>query len=713
MSHRLRHDWAVGPVSICIVLFVVPAIGCEDPVPSDPAADAGPSDAEVSDAGDLGTEDADAAADTSDARDVHDAADVPEDTRDAPDDITSPDSGPCAPDATADRDGDGLRDCKEATLCTDPLDGDTDGDGLSDIEELGHGTDPCDPDTDGDGVSDYREIQVGLNPTDPTTYGDTSDSEQWVARACRTHSPQAVDYYTSGPGNWTIALPKSMSNYQTLPTPGYAAPPAVGIYGDPLRNLVGMVLAVRAPNGNANPSDALDGPLRQAVDAQGDITLNYLDGTYTTHDGKLAANLDLEVTTDAPTTAKKLREQILYSVSSTLEPGDVQNLPSTVGPEHTKFRIEATALRRRPASRPANVLYSINIVPTSIYRSRASVERAIDDLSNGSHLADASASALPNCHRQKLTSQSSKVDFFWVLPWKGSIGEEMKFIDNFADDFAAALKSSRIDHRFGVTQACPTDDGLMELPPGWHRSASILKTSIQRAYECLGLGNPSSRWLCNAVPQDQHALQNAWQGISHMKGIGGSNPTPDETLRADAELFTIIINDEPARGPKRMQAIKTLSSWSTVFSYIPYTLISGGGATICDGSFTGPQDLDPYKKVAAESGGAFLDMCLFRDGKEMLDRIFEKALAETSAYELARRPISSTLEVFMNGQWVPRSEENGYTYSPGSNTLVFHGSYKASRNIADSGPPSLIAVHYDTYIAGCKATGTVDSCPRP
>ncbi len=699
---------------LCVALCGTCLAGCQDRT-----TPGGPADTEVADAvvdGADGSEGdtSDAAADTTDVRDVHDAADAPEDTADGPADTPSPDTGPCAPDATTDRDGDGLRDCKEATLCTDPLDGDTDGDGLSDLEELGHGTDPCDPDTDGDGVSDYREIQVGLNPTDPTTYGDTPDSKQWVAQACRQHSPRDVNYYTSGPGNWTIALPKSMSNYQTLPTPGYAAPPAVGIYGDPLRNIVGMVLAVRAPNGNANPSDALDGPLRQAVDAQGDITLNYLDGTYTTHDGKLAANLDLEVTTDAPTTAKKLREQILYAVSSTLEPGDVQNLPSTVGPEHTKFRIEATALRRRPASRPANVLYSINIVPTSIYRSRASVERAIDDLSNGSQLADASASALPNCHRQKLTSQTSKVDFFWVLPWEPSIAEEIKFIDAFADDFASDLKASRIDYRFGVTQACPADDGLMNLPPGWHRDAQTLKDEIELAYNCE-IANPATRWLCTVmgISEIQYPIQNAWEGVRHMKGLGASNPTPDETLRPDAELFTIIINDEPADGPKRTQAIKTLSSWSTVFSYIPYTDVFGDGVANCNGAFTGPQDLDPYKEVAADSGGAFVDMCLFRDGQEMLDRIFEKALAETSPYSLPKRPISSTLEVYMNGQWVPRSEKDGYTYLSGSNSLVFHGSYKPSRNIADNGPPSLIAVHYDTYIAGCKATGDVDTCARP
>jgi hypothetical protein len=705
---RLHH------VGFAVVIFIV-GMACDDSAGPSGPPDTGAEDV-AADASDLGGEDTgDAADDPSDVADTSDTADVPVDTADVPQDSDSPDTGPCAPDASADRDGDGLLDCQETKYCTDPLDGDTDDDGLSDQEELGYSTDPCDPDTDDDGVSDLREVQVGLDPNDPTTFGDTPDSEQWLAQACRKHSPQQVNYYTNGPGNWTVALPKGMSNYKTLPTPGYSAPPAVGIYGDPLRNIVGLVLAVRAPDGNASPTDALDGPLRKAVDAKGDITLNYLDATFKNHEGKLAANLDLEVTTDEPTTAKKLRQDILYSVSSTLEPGDVQTLPSTVGPQHSKFRIEATALRRRPASRPANVLYSINIVPTSIYRSRASVERAINDLSNGSHLADASASSLPNCHRQELTTQQAKVDFFWMLGWKGSIAEEQKIIDKFADDFASDLKSSRIDHRFGVTQACPPDDGLMELPPGWHRSASTLKTSINRAYKCLGFANPSSRWKCTVSGNRyQYPIQNAWEGIKHMKGLGGANPTTDESLRSDAELFTIVLVNEPANGPKREQAIKNLSSSSTVFSYIPYTLIRGdSGNTVCDGSFNGRHELNPYRRVAAQSGGAFLDMCLFRDGEALLDRIFEKALAKTSVYKLPRRPISSTLDVYMNRKWVPRSQEDGYTYSPGSNTLVFHGSYKPARNIADSGPPSLIAVHYDTYVAGCKATGSVDTCARP
>jgi len=44
---------------------------------------------------------------------------------------------------------------------------DTDGDGLSDCVELCLGTDPHNPDTDGDGMPDGWEVRHGLNPLDP------------------------------------------------------------------------------------------------------------------------------------------------------------------------------------------------------------------------------------------------------------------------------------------------------------------------------------------------------------------------------------------------------------------------------------------------------------------------------------------------------------------------------------------------------------------
>jgi hypothetical protein len=81
-------------------------------------------------------------------------------------------STPCDP--KKDADGDGLLDCEEAFLKTDPLNADTDGDRLTDWVEFKNGMNPLDPsdsytDTNADGVLNFDEIQLGLNPAKPVS----------------------------------------------------------------------------------------------------------------------------------------------------------------------------------------------------------------------------------------------------------------------------------------------------------------------------------------------------------------------------------------------------------------------------------------------------------------------------------------------------------------------------------------------------------------
>lgn len=67
----------------------------------------------------------------------------------------------------ADTDADGLIDCHEGEIGTDPQLFDTDEDGLADGREIDEtGTDPLDADTDGDFLTDGTEVD-GDNPTDP------------------------------------------------------------------------------------------------------------------------------------------------------------------------------------------------------------------------------------------------------------------------------------------------------------------------------------------------------------------------------------------------------------------------------------------------------------------------------------------------------------------------------------------------------------------
>jgi hypothetical protein len=73
-----------------------------------------------------------------------------------------------------DSDGDGLKDCEEAFLKTDPRAADTDGDRLSDRMEILMGLDPLDPadaldDRNRDGVRNADQIRAHLSPTEPLT----------------------------------------------------------------------------------------------------------------------------------------------------------------------------------------------------------------------------------------------------------------------------------------------------------------------------------------------------------------------------------------------------------------------------------------------------------------------------------------------------------------------------------------------------------------
>lgn len=76
---------------------------------------------------------------------------------------------------TADTDGDGLRDAVEINRGTDPTMRDTDADGLTDGREMGLETDPTTADTDGDGIVDGREVEFGIDPARADTDGDGLD----------------------------------------------------------------------------------------------------------------------------------------------------------------------------------------------------------------------------------------------------------------------------------------------------------------------------------------------------------------------------------------------------------------------------------------------------------------------------------------------------------------------------------------------------------
>jgi len=90
-----------------------------------------------------------------------------------------------------DPDADGLGDCAETGLGTDPDQADSDGDGLADGAEVGtHHTDPLLADSDEDGLSDGAEVLVhGTNPLAADSDGDHFDDGVEIAAGTDPNDP--------------------------------------------------------------------------------------------------------------------------------------------------------------------------------------------------------------------------------------------------------------------------------------------------------------------------------------------------------------------------------------------------------------------------------------------------------------------------------------------------------------------------------------------
>jgi hypothetical protein len=115
-----------------------------------------------------------------------------------------------------DSDGDGLMDCEETFLGTDPLNPDTDGDFAGDLTEVRNDMNPLDPtdangDINRDGILNEQEIKDGLSP-----FSQVSSSERGFAL---TYSFEAQPTTTATTGTCYDFLVQHLRLTTTGPTP--------------------------------------------------------------------------------------------------------------------------------------------------------------------------------------------------------------------------------------------------------------------------------------------------------------------------------------------------------------------------------------------------------------------------------------------------------------------------------------------------------------
>lgn len=618
-----------------------------------------------------------------------------------------------------DDDSDGLTNCDEIQMCTDPNNGDTDNDGLGDLEEIQNQTDPCKADTDNDGVNDRTEIQLGLDPNRASSYGTPQkvDSERWFVDHCDTANPEPVEYYEDYDGNWTIALPPTFEY-----TPLDIQKPnqkslyhAASVYDDPTLEVAGALLSRDAPSSQTSPLDPLDvdnGDIHDTIEGMADIEDNLVGAEFTTHNEKPAASNEYILTLPQDASPRRLRDDILLALGAFERP-DIQppGLPNSAGAQYSQYRVSVSVTYRRHLSGETTNLIAIGLAPLEQYNSRDKVEFRLDDLTNTTNIADAKDAHKSTCVLQKPPNQKPKAEFYWVLDQSGSMDDENAIISNFSSQFEGKLQNTQLDYRLGVTNMDPDNSGHLYLGPGWHTNSDTFSSEIRkRVITCTG-----SNWGCSNGTE--HGLEATTKGLRFMKGLASNLPTPAEETRSDADIYSIFMSDEAAQGSWDENF---LASNTTAFALTAQSEQLASGNPDCDIGFPEPEG--NYRNIALQSGGQWADLCSGPDRlTQFLEEMIKAANRDSSPFEVGETPISVSLRLFLNdngggNRWVPRSTESGFDYSPSSNTVAFFGDYRPQFDPPRGTQPDWIGMNFETYTLRCKDVlrrDDVNTCGLP
>lgn len=171
------------------------------------------------------------------------------------------DAGLC--NTNLDSDGDGLNECDEITLGTDPYDFDTDGDGLPDTLEVLYGNNPLvddnKTDANADGLSDMINFSMGLMPLQKP---ETINPLNLIKVSLKFLEPGILEDINLGKvrvdrldlaiDNFPLAKTVAVSNYRQAPDTYYLRTGSRGF--DPVSSLINpqqsLIKPILTPNTN-------------------------------------------------------------------------------------------------------------------------------------------------------------------------------------------------------------------------------------------------------------------------------------------------------------------------------------------------------------------------------------------------------------------------------------------------------------------------------
>ncbi len=583
---------------------------------------------------------------------------------------------------------------------TDPLNRDTDNDQVGDGDEVygqygQYFNSPSDPlleDTDNDNLPDgvedsnhngiFEPDRGETDPTNPDTDGDgIPDDQESVNLICQEEQLTSVSLWDHAAADYTLALLPAFTYTDLELNPAGGTILYAAAFSDASNNIAGFILARDRSTTDVTNQVAADNQLMANLPSDGN--LNHRGRTFTSYDEFPAMTSHYSITTTSQTVGA-LRNDWLAALSGRATSA-IGNLPPGPSEASETFELVSETLIRTGTGSAVTIVIA-TVVAKDRYDNSNNTEaryRALD-LTDGSALAKSQRDTFNGCDPHQ-GAEVGLVDFLWVVDDSGSMSEDQQAVANAAELFGTIMGSAGIDFRVAVTSTdcvdfCPPE---IQLITPW--LCSVL-------YPATNSGLLGDHKFTRNMTDFQSDVQDPPCGSTEyglgagMKAIErAKDPTlpENERWREDASVIVLFLSDEEdqqyedcANATCEADTLTNYKAYygdegTTCFAIVGDTPDGCGGGTADSGPGAGEPG-SAYIEIAYHTGGSFGSICA-PDLTATMEEILYAAAGTASFYELNHHPISSTIQVMVEGQIISRSQTNGFMYDAIQETIVFYG----------------------------------------
>ncbi|MCP4918491.1 MAG: hypothetical protein GY913_16425 [Proteobacteria bacterium] len=254
---------------------------------------------------------------------------------------------------------------------------------------------------------------------------------------------------------------------------------------------------------------------------------------------------------------------------------------------------------------------------------------------------------------------NSPVDVLWVLDDSATMSEEQAAIAEHAQSFVEVLLEADVAFQIGVT----TTD--IDAQAGALRGPVIPSSDpdvIEHFAEQVDVGTLGSR--------DEQPLE----AIRMATRTPFASDDNADLLRDDTFFAIVVVTDEDDHSREDIGSY--LNHLDTLQRDFAIQALAGGLPEGCNSSAGTAEAAERLLEAVEATGGGFRSICE-RDYEPVLRAMGLDAVGLTDTFKLAAVPAVDSITVKIEGEvileHVEGLEDDGWSYSPAQNAIVFHG----------------------------------------